>query len=68
MLAGEPLPPDFVNSHGHFKAGYGGTPVLFPRARFIFTRKWADRALGGLTQRLFDMPEVLDFVQRLRNG
>lgn len=68
MLAGEALPPDFANSHSHFKAGYGGMPVLFPRARFIFTRRWTDRALGGLAQRLFNAPEVLGFIQRLRNG
>lgn len=68
ILAGEPLPNDFLHSHSYFKAGYGGTPVLFPPARFVFTQRLADLALGAAAQSIFTTPKALSFIQRLRNG
>lgn len=67
-ISGGTPPAECRHSPSHFKAGYGGTPVLFPRARFLFTQPWVHLALGSATQRLLVSPRASRIVQRLRNG
>lgn len=68
MCAGAPLPDGFRQKPSYFKLGFGGTPVLLPCARFVFTHGVADLALGHLAQRFLAMPGVLRLVKRMRNG
>ena len=64
IAAGQPLPPEFTKTPAFFKLGFGGTPILLPKARWsfigsghrflhaparwMFTTKWA----RGIANRL----------------
>lgn len=36
IAAGQPLPPDFTKTPAFFKLGFGGPPILLPKARWSF--------------------------------
>ncbi|HZH27649.1 MAG TPA: GNAT family N-acetyltransferase [Azospirillaceae bacterium] len=68
LTAGQPLPEDFEKTPSFFKLGFGGTPVLLPRARFAFTHPAANVAFGAVARKVLTTPALRWFLQRLRNG
>jgi lipid II:glycine glycyltransferase (peptidoglycan interpeptide bridge formation enzyme) len=68
LVSCQPMPDGFHESPGYYKLSFGGTAVLFPRARFLLLPKLADLALGRPAQRLFTSARVRRLAQHLRNG
>jgi lipid II:glycine glycyltransferase (peptidoglycan interpeptide bridge formation enzyme) len=68
LINSQPMPHDFHGSASFYKLSFGGTAVLFPRARFLLLPKLIDFALGRAAQRLFASPVVRQVAQHLRSG
>jgi hypothetical protein len=67
LMSRRPMPDGFHLSPGHYKLGFGGTPVLLPRARFLLLPKLADLVLGRPAQRLLASAGGRRLAQRFRN-
>jgi predicted RNA methylase len=63
-----PMSDDFHRSPSFYKLGFGGSPVLLPRARFLLLPKLADVALGRAAQSLFGSSRGQGLAQHYRNG
>ncbi len=63
-----PMPDGFHHSPSFYKLSFGGTAVLFPRARFLLLPKLVDLVLGKAAQRLFASSGARRLAQHLRNG
>jgi hypothetical protein len=68
LVTDRPMPDDFHHSPSFYKLGFGGTAVLFPRARFLLLPKLADFALGWPAQRMFARTWAHRLAEHLRNG
>ncbi|WP_336489358.1 lipid II:glycine glycyltransferase FemX [Methylobacterium nigriterrae] len=68
LASGRPLPEAFYRSHSFYKLGFGGTPLLMPRARFLLLPPAAHLAFGTATQSLLASPKARRLTQYLRNG
>ncbi|HET6375941.1 MAG TPA: hypothetical protein VFF88_07805, partial [Methylocella sp.] len=68
ILAGMPLGEDFHKTPGYFKLGFCGTPILLPRARFKFTPRLADTALGPVASRFLMSHTARRIAHRMRSG
>lgn len=68
LLAGKPLTGNFHQTPSFFKQRFGGTPVLLPRAQFLFTSRPINLALGPVVQRLFAGSGLRRLANQLRNG
>jgi lipid II:glycine glycyltransferase (peptidoglycan interpeptide bridge formation enzyme) len=68
LVSCRPMPDGFHHSPSFYKLGFGGTAVLFPRARFLLLPKLADLALGRAAQCLFASSGGHRLAQHFRNG
>jgi lipid II:glycine glycyltransferase (peptidoglycan interpeptide bridge formation enzyme) len=68
LASSRPMPDGFHRSPSFYKLSFGGTAVLFPRARFLLLPKLVDLALGKAAQCLFASSGGRRLAQHLRNG
>jgi peptidoglycan pentaglycine glycine transferase (the first glycine) len=68
LVSCRPMPDGFHRSPSFYKLSFGGTAVLFPRARFLLLPKLVDLVLGRAAQSLFASSRVHRLAQHLRNG
>jgi hypothetical protein len=68
LTAGRPLPDRFYHSPSFYKLSFGGTPLLFPCARFLLLPRLAHLAFGWVAQGVISSPSVRNLAQYLRNG
>jgi hypothetical protein len=68
ILAGMPLGEGFHKTPGNFKLGFCGTPILLPQARFKFTPRLADTALGPVASRFLKSHTARKIAHRMRSG
>ncbi|HET6375940.1 MAG TPA: GNAT family N-acetyltransferase [Methylocella sp.] len=68
ILAGMPLEEGFHKTPSYFKLGFGGQPILLPKARFKFTPRLADTALGPVASRFLTSHTARRIAHRMRSG
>ena len=68
IIRNMPFGDGFQKTPSYFKLGFGGTPILLPQARFVFTYRLVHASIGGLAHRFLTSPVSRRVAHRLRNG
>jgi peptidoglycan pentaglycine glycine transferase (the first glycine) len=66
ITAGQALPPEFTKTPAFFKLGFGGTPILLPKARWSFIGS-GQRLLQAPARWMFTTPWAKGIANRLRS-
>ena len=67
IAAGQPLPAEFTKTPAYFKLGFGGTPILLPKARWSFIGG-GRRILQAPARWLFATDWARGIAHRLRSA
>ncbi len=68
MIGNMPLGDGFQQTPSYFKLSFGGSLILLPRARFKFTNRLVDTAIGPVAHRVLTSPMARKLASRFRNG
>jgi lipid II:glycine glycyltransferase (peptidoglycan interpeptide bridge formation enzyme) len=68
IIGNMPLGESFQKTPSFFKLAFGGAPILLPQARFIFTHRLVDAAIGPVARRFLTSPAARKLAYRFRNG
>jgi Acetyltransferase (GNAT) domain len=68
MIRNMPFDEGFHKTPSYHKLGFGGAPILLPRAPFKFTLQLVDTAIGRVAQHFLMSTTARKLAYRFRNG